>query len=263
METATQKADTLIGALNWIRKFRDKTFVVQLGDTVLENEQSLQAALTDIHFMESVGIRTVVVHGGCGRLEKGFSNDSATKMLANELNEDLAGRFERLGGRAMTLNFESTPVLLGEVAEHSPDGISFGQVVEVERLVIDNLCYAGQVPFIPPMCLTEDDQKLVVVSEVAAAIVADQLNAEKLIIVGNGIVQWTGNESHSANTVALSELRSLVEAGDEKCDVLNHCLKVSENRTTEVHFVNGTESHSLLLEIFTHEGCGTLLVGDS
>jgi acetylglutamate kinase len=180
LEEAIQKADTLIEALGWIRRFRDKITVIKLGGSVMEHENALRHVLLDIVFMETVGMRPVVVHGGgaaidramdaagwCPKKIKGrrYTDDATLKIveqvLAYETNERLAAQIEELGGRAMPLNFRSTNVLFGEkLTLPGDDGEPIdlghvGQVTRVDRTTIENLCYAGQVPVIPSMALDE------------------------------------------------------------------------------------------------------------
>ena len=176
---AIQKTDTLIEALGWIRKFRDTTTVIKLGGSVVEHPDSLRHLLLDIVFMSTLGMRVVVVHGGGKAISRAMDaagieprfvqgrrfTDQATldiveKVLATELNHDLVAKIEEYGGRAMSLNFLSTNVLFGEqLALDGPDGapvdLGFeGEVTRVDRLTIENLMYAGQVPVIPSMAIT-------------------------------------------------------------------------------------------------------------
>jgi DNA-binding protein len=130
---AIQKADTLIEALGWIRRFRDTTTVIKLGGSVMEHPDSLRHLLVDIVFMSTLGMRVVVVHGGGKAISRAMDQagivprfvqgrrytDEATlaiveKVLATEINHELAARIEEYGGRAMSLNFLSTNVLFGE-----------------------------------------------------------------------------------------------------------------------------------------------------
>ena len=133
MQEAIAKADTLIEAMGWIRQFRDKTTVIKLGGSVMEDETALRHVLLDIVFMETVGMRPVVVHGGGAAISRAMEaaglqarfvqgrryTDEATlaiveQVLAIETNEAIARRIEQLGGRAMNLNFRTTNVLFGE-----------------------------------------------------------------------------------------------------------------------------------------------------
>ena len=123
-KTAIRKADVLIEALGWIRRFRDKVTVIKLGGSVMENPTALQHLLLDLVFMETVGMRVVVVHGGGAAINRAMDaagikprfiqgrryTDDATldiveRVLAYETNEFIAERIEEFGGRAMPLNF--------------------------------------------------------------------------------------------------------------------------------------------------------------
>ncbi len=122
MQDAIEKADVLIEALGWIREFRDKVTVIKLGGSVMEDEDALRHLLVDIVFMETVGMRPIVVHGGGRGDQPGDGRgghraafvqgrrytDDATleiveRVLAGEINESIAARIEEFGGRAMPL----------------------------------------------------------------------------------------------------------------------------------------------------------------
>ncbi|MCA9185440.1 MAG: acetylglutamate kinase, partial [Planctomycetales bacterium] len=215
MEQAIQKADVLIEALGWIRRFRDKITVIKLGGSVMEDPDALRHVLIDIVFMETVGMRPVVVHGAGAAISRAMDaagiearfvqgrryTDAATlaiveQVLAIEVNEHLAAEIERLGGRAMNLNFRSTNVLFGEPleiagADGQPLDLGYvGRVTRVDRAVVENLCYAGQVPIIPSMCLDDrTHEKLNVNADTAAMAVAKALGADKLVFLSdvNGV----------------------------------------------------------------------------
>ncbi|OYV87045.1 MAG: acetylglutamate kinase, partial [Planctomycetia bacterium 21-64-5] len=174
MSSAIEKADVLIEALEWIRRFRDKVTVIKLGGSVMEDPDALRHLLLDIIFMRTVGMRPVVVHGGGAAISRAmteaglvprfvqgrrYTDDAALgiveRVLAYETNEHLFERIEELGGRAAPLNFHTTNVLFGE--RMMLDGENgrpidlghVGQVTRVDRTTIENLCYAGIVPVIP------------------------------------------------------------------------------------------------------------------
>ncbi|MCH2182977.1 MAG: acetylglutamate kinase [Mariniblastus sp.] len=293
VDQAIEKAKTLIEALDWIREFRDKTTVIKLGGSVLENAESLHHILVDILFMETVGMRPVIVHGAGKRISQAMENagiqarfvqgrrvtDEATleiveRVLAQETNEFLASEFEKIGGRAMTLNFDSTPVLMGEPLDlQSADGTRLdlghvGQVTKVDRLVIDKLCHAGKVPFIPSMCLTEEGQKLNVNADTAAMVVAQQLGADKLVILSdvNGVLADPDDPESTISSLTASEASRLIEQGaivEGMVPKVEACLETIEQGVRKVHIVDGRQKHSLLLETFTTDGIGTLIVKES
>src|SRR3954453_10632492 len=133
---AIEKADLLIEAMGWIRQFRDKITVIKLGGSLMEDPDSLRHLLVDIVFMETVGMRPIVVHGGGAAISRAmedarieprfihgrrYTDDATLKIvesvLAGQINESIATRIEEMGGRAMPLNFAgetNNNVLFGE-----------------------------------------------------------------------------------------------------------------------------------------------------
>nr|MCU0981645.1 acetylglutamate kinase [Pirellulaceae bacterium] len=205
MQEAIAKADTLIEALGWIRRFRDKVTVIKLGGSLMEKPDSLLHVLVDIVFMETVGMRPVVVHGGGAAISRAMdaagikpqfiqgrrytdqrSLEIVERVLAGEINESLSQRIEELGGRAMGLNFRSTCVLYGHRMQLTDDQGQpidlghVGEVTRVDRSLIEKLGQAGLIPVIPSMCWDEDGHKLNVNADTAAMAVAEALGAEKL-----------------------------------------------------------------------------------
>ena len=293
VDQAIEKAKTLIEALDWIREFRDKTTVIKLGGSVLDNADSLHHILVDILFMETVGMRPVIVHGAGKRISRAMENegiparfvqgrrytDEATlgiveRVLAKETNEFLANEFEKVGGRAMTLNFESTPVLTGRPLDlKDADGNLLdlgyvGHVTKVNRLVIDNLCHTGQVPFIPSMCETEDGQKLNVNADTAAMVVAQQLGAHKLVMLSdvNGVLADPDDPDSTISSLTAPEAKRLIKEGTIQGGMVpkvEACLDTIKQGVRKVHIVDGRQKHSLLLETFTTDGIGTLIVKES
>ncbi len=293
MLEAIQKADTLIEALGWIRRFRDKITVIKLGGSVMEDEAALQHTLIDIVFMESVGMRPVVVHGGGARISRAMAEagieprfvqgrrytDDGTlaiveQVLAYETNEQLAQEIEKLGGRAMNLNFRSTNVLFGERLQLAGDGGEpldlghVGQVTRVDRATIENLCYAGQVPVIPSMCLADDGQKLNVNADTAATAVAQTLGAEKLVMMSDvpGVLLDKANAESLVHSLTETEARKLIADGTIDSGMIpkvEACLETLDRGVRKVHIIDGRLRHSLLLEIYTTSGVGTQIIKDN
>lgn len=292
MQEAIAKADTLIEAMGWIRQFRDKTTVIKLGGSVMEDETALRHVLLDIVFMETVGMRPVVVHGGGAAISRAMEaaglkarfvqgrryTDEATlaiveQVLAVETNEAIAGRIEQLGGRAMNLNFRTTNVLFGEQltlpgSDGQPIDLGFvGNVTRVDRTVIDNLCYAGQVPVIPSMSMDESGQKYNVNADTAATAVAQALGAEKLIYLSdvNGVRRDKQDPDSLIHSLSATEARELIRNGTIESGMIpkvEACLETLDRGVHKVHIIDGRLRHSLLLEIYTTRGVGTQIVQD-
>jgi acetylglutamate kinase len=290
LEDAIKKADTLLEALGWIRRFRDTVTVVKLGGSVLDVPDMLRHILLDVLFMESVGMRPVIVHGGGKRISKAMDEagikptfiqgrrytDQATleiveRVLATETNQYIAEMLESLGGRAMTLNFASTNVLFGEQINLTDDDgqaidLGFvGNVTRVDRVVIDNLCYAKQVPIIPSMCETESGQKLNVNADTAATAVAQALGAEKLVLLSDvpGVMRDRDDAESLLKTLTAEEAKELIAAGVIEAGMIpkvESCLETLQRGVSKIHIIDGRIRHSLLLEIYTTEGIGTQIV---
>lgn len=290
MDEAIRKADTLIEAMSWIQQFRDKTTVIKLGGSVLEDEDALHHILLDVCFMQTVGMRTVIVHGAGARISRAMDaekieprfiqgrryTDAQTlaiveKVLAEETNQEIATTLEKLGGRAMTLNFGSTNVLEGELLKIQDSNgneldLGFvGDVTNVDRFVVENLCYAGQVPVIPSMCMTPEGQKLNVNADSAATAIATALGAEKLIMLSDvvGVMTDPTDPESLIDTLTREEAAQLIESGAIGAGMIpkvEGCLQTLDRGVGKVHIVDGRIRHSLLLEIFTSKGIGTQFV---
>mgnify|MGYP002630934557 CR=1 FL=1 len=291
-EKAIQKADTLIEALGWIRKFRDTTTVIKLGGSVLEHPDALRHLLLDIVFMSTLGMRVVVVHGGGKAISRAMDEagieprfvqgrrytDEATlaiveQVLATELNHDLVAKLEEYGGRAMSLNFLSTNVLFGErLMLEGPGGEPLdlghvGEVTRVDRLTIDNLAYAGQVPVIPSMAIGPDGHKLNVNADTAATAVAAGLGADKLVVLSDipGVMRDMNDPESLIHSLSASEARRLIADGTIAAGMIpkiEGCLETLARGVGKIHIIDGRLRHSLLLEIYTTSGVGTELVRD-
>jgi acetylglutamate kinase len=292
-QRAIEKADTLIEALGWIRRFRDTTTVIKLGGSVLEHPESLRHLLLDIVFMTTLGMRVVVVHGGGKAISRAMDaagitprfvqgrryTDEATlaiveRVLATELNHDLVARIEEFGGRAMSLNFLSTNVLFGErLSLPGQDGELLdlghvGEVTRVDRLTIENLSYAGQVPVIPSMALDASGGKLNVNADTAATAVAAAINAEKLVVLSDipGVLLDMNDPESLVHSLTAAEARRLIADGTISAGMIpkiEGCLETLDRGVKKIHVIDGRLRHSLLLEIYTTSGVGTELVADS
>ena len=289
MQHAIEKADTLIEALGWIRQFRGKTTVIKLGGSLLQDEVALRHVLLDIVFMETVGMRPVIVHGGGAAISKEMdtagiapefihgrrvTNDQTLeiveKVLAGHVNRRLAELIEEVGGRSMTLNFDSTPVLFGEkttvrVGDDDVDLGWVGRVTDIDRVVIENLCYAETVPVIPSMCIDDNGQKYNVNADTAATVVAQLLGAEKLVFLSdvNGVLLDENDESSRIESLSADRARELIANGTISGGMIpkvEACLETLDRGVGKVHIIDGSIRHSVLLEVYTTDGIGTQIV---
>lgn len=283
MDEAISKANTLIEAMGWIRRFRGKTTVIKLGGSLIDDEAAIMHLLLDVIFMESVGMNPVVVHGGGKAITRALADsgiearfvqgrrvtDEATlavveRVLAGEVNVFLTEEMERLGGRAMNLSFQTTNVLFGQKLT-PPEGEDLGfvgEVTRVDRSVIEGLSYTDQVPIIPSMCAGPDGEHFNVNADTAAMAVAQALGAEKLVFLSdvNGVRRDKDDPETIIHTLSAAEARALIDEGVIDSGMIpkvEACLDTLGRGVRKVHIIDGRLRHSLLLEIFTTSGVGT------
>jgi acetylglutamate kinase len=292
LEEAIAKADVLIEALRWIREFRGKVTVIKLGGSVMEDSVALSHLLLDVVFMESVGMRPVLVHGGGAAVSRAMTaaglqprfvqgrryTDSATleiveRVLAYEINESLASQIDTLGGCAKPLNFRTKNLLFGERIQlsasdgHPIDLGHVGRVTGVDRQTIGELCGAGVVPVIPSMCLAEGGQKLNVNADTAATAVAQAVGAEKLVFLSdvNGVRRDKNDPDTLVHSLTAAEAQAMIDSGHVDAGMipkLQACLETLEKGVRKVHIIDGRLRHSLLLEVYTSKGVGTEIVNE-
>jgi acetylglutamate kinase len=290
VEEAIQKADVLIEALTWIRQFRGKITVIKLGGSVMEDENAMNHLLLDVVFMETVGMRPVVVHGGGAAISRAMTEaglqprfvqgrrytDSATldiveKVLAGEINQRITQCINNLGGNAQSLSFRTSNVLRGERIQlpdenGAPLDLGFvGAVTRVDRPTIEHLCHAGIVPVIPSMCITKEGQKLNVNADTAATAIAQELEAEKLVYLSdvNGVRRAKDDPDSLIHSLTADEAQQLIKSGAIEAGMIpkvQACLETLDRGVRKVHIIDGRLRHSLLLEIYTSKGVGTQII---
>jgi acetylglutamate kinase len=287
MDDAIRKADVLIEALSYIRTFRDRLTVIKLGGSAMEDGDILQATLQDVVFMETVGMRPILVHGGGKPIDRAmaaaglkpkkiqgrrYTDDDTlaivVRVLLQEINADIVRRIRDLGGRAVGLHSGPLQCLFGErFTLPGPDGGPIdlgrvGRVTRVDRLMIEDFCAAGVVPVIPSVALDANGGWLNVNADTAAAAVASQLQAEKLVILTDtpGILRDKKNEGSLLRSLDPRECHELIEGGviDEgMIPKVEACLESLGAGVRKTHMIDGRLRHSVLLEIYTDRGVGT------
>ena len=289
MDEAIAKANILIEAMGWIRRFRGKTIVIKLGGSVVDDADALRHILLDVIFMETVGLRPVVIHGGGKAINRGLAEENITpqfvrgrrvtdaatlkvveRVLATELNVALTEQIEQLGGRAVNLNFANdNNILFGEKLRIDEGDLGFvGEVTRVDRQLIESLSYTNQVPVIPSMCEDASGQHLNVNADTAALAVAQALGAEKLVFLSdvNGVRRDVKDPDSIIHSLTGAEARQLIESGVIEAGMIpkvEACLETLDRGVGKVHIIDGRLRHSLLLEIFTSQGVGTEIVRDA
>ncbi|WP_419193694.1 acetylglutamate kinase [Kolteria novifilia] len=286
MDEAIRKADVLIEALDYIREFRTRMVVIKLGGSVMEHVDALQAFLEDVVFMETVGVRPILVHGGGKAISEAMRRagiephfvqgrrytdpktlEIVVDVLTREINRDIVDKIESLGGWAMGLHARTTNCLFGDRIRVDEKGepIDIGRVGRVKRLDenrLRKLCHAGIVPVIPSICADEDGGLLNVNADTVAAAVARLLRAEKLVFVSDtpGLLRDASDEDSLLSSVSADECHRMIDDGSISAGMIpkiEACLESLNAGVGKIHLVDGRVRHSLLLEIYTESGVGT------
>ena len=290
MNQAIEKADVLIEAMRWIRPHRGKMTVIKIGGSLLEDEAAMTHLLLDTVFMELVGMRPVIVHGGgkaisdamhSAGIEPRFvqgrrytdlaSLDIVKRVLGREICEQLVQKIALFEGQAksLSLGFNSN-VLFGEkltLTDEFGGKVDMGWVGTVTRVdtaSILELCGQSIIPIIPSLALLDDGsgQVLNVNADSAATAVAKELQAAKLVYVSdvNGVRTDPGDSNSMIASITAEQARQMLASGAIRGGMIpkiQACLETLERGVNKIHIINGQHRHALLLEIFTSTGVGT------
>lgn len=292
---ASEKADVLVEAMKWIREHRGKITVIKLGGSLMEDEAAMMHLIIDLVFMETVGMKPVVVHGGGAAISEAMTKagiqptfvqgrrytDDATlgvvrEVLARQISGSLVDQIQFYGGNAVALSepFGSN-VLYGKKAtikDDAGENVDLGWVGEVTRVdvkKIEEYCDQGIIPVIPSYTVLEgtENQGLNVNADVAATEVAKQLRAHKLVFVSevNGVRTDPNDPNSMIDSLTADEARKLLASGaivGGMIPKIQSCLKTIERGVEKIHIINGRLRHAILLEIFTSQGVGTEIVNE-
>lgn len=290
MDEAIRKASVLIEALGWIRRFRGRYVVIKLGGSALEERDAVRSVLTDVIFMETVGMKPVLIHGGGKAISQAMSaagieprfvhgrryTDERTleivsRVLAGEICRSLVEEIERQGGRAAALSDATRNCLVGErltlAGEHGEpiDLGHVGQVVDLDRELLAETFAAGRIPVIPSVALDRAGRKLNVNADTAAAAVARLLRAEKLVFLSDvpGIFLDKNDSRTLISHLEVARCRRLIAEGTIDAGMVpkvEAALEALQAGVGKVHVVDGRMPHSVLLEIYSDTGVGTEIV---
>jgi len=288
MDQAITKAQTLIEALGYIQRLAGKIIVIKLGGSVMESPEALTHMMTDVVFMNTVGMRPVIVHGGGKAISRAMEEsglevqfvqgrrytDQRTlnvveHVLCNKINNSLVEIIEKLGSTAMSLHTLSSCVLFGQKLFLDDDGRkvdlgAVGEITSVNTDLIELLCESDTVPVISPVARDKTGAKLNCNADTAAGEVAAALKANKFVVVSDthGIRHDVDDPESVITSASEAEIRAMIDDGTISTGMLpkvEACLRALDAGVSRAHIIDGRFSHSLLLEIFSDRGVGTLI----
>lgn len=279
LDTAQAKASVLIEALPYVQDFKGSVILIKLGGSVMEVESNLDSIMDDVAFLNAVGIKVVIVHGGGKAISKAIKEsgheplfvagqrvtDETTmeivrKTLNNVVNTDLVRRLQAKGGNARPIHGNW---MFGTKKIVSPDRGYVGEVVSVDPRAVFEMLDARIIPVVTPLGTGVDDHHLYNVNaDFAAAALAKALKVRKFVLVSDvpGLLKDPNDPTTLFSTLHLSETERLKADGIIAGGMLpkiESCEDAIRAGVKKVHLVDGRMAHSLLLEIFTREGVGT------
>ena len=282
MSSHEQQAQTLVEALPYIQKYTGKTVVIKYGGSAMTSDTLRRSVMTDIVLLNLVGIRVVVVHGGGpeisamlkmigheSRFVDGLRYTDATTMdvvqsiLCGKVNKDLVAQLNRLGGRSVGLCGLDGELFQARRLDEKYGLV--GEITEVNPAPVRNALQTGYIPVVSTVAQgTDADTSYNINADTAAAKLAEALGAEKLILLTDvrGLLRDPKDESTLIHVVRTQEVPALVEEGvisGGMIPKMQCCVDAIHGGVERVHILDGRIPHSILIELLSDEGIGTMM----
>ena len=284
--TPHDKAAALIEALPWLERFHGRTVVIKYGGNAMEDPELRAQFAQDVVWLRYVGLRPVVVHGGGPQIsthlaklgvESSFTGglrvttpetmQVVRMVLVGQVNRDLVGLINDHGPFAVGLSGEDANLLVAERRPAIVDGEEVdiglvGDVVDVDPSAVEALLEQGRVPVVATVARGTDGQIYNVNADTAAAALAGALHAEKLVVLTNveGLYADYAATREVISQITAEQLEKLLpDLSEGMVPKMEACLRAVRAGVPQAHVIDGRLPHSLLLEIFTDAGIGTMV----
>jgi acetylglutamate kinase len=286
-DVAISKAATLTEALPWIERFHGRTIVVKYGGAAMADEELKAAFAEDIVFLRLCGVRVVVVHGGGPQISQMLARlgidsefrgglrvttpeamDVVRMVLVGQVGRELVGLLNAHGPYAVGLSGEDAGLFTAARTEAMVDGESVdvglvGDVVDVRPETVLDLIEAGRIPVVSTVAPDVDGQVHNVNADTAAAALAEALGATKLVMLTDvaGVYQDWPDSDEVISELTVDELEKLMpELASGMVPKMEACRRAVRGGIPRASVIDGRVPHALLLELFTDEGIGTMVV---
>ncbi|MDR1952708.1 MAG: acetylglutamate kinase [Elusimicrobiota bacterium] len=293
MFKSTEKIETMIEAMPYIRKFQKKVVVIKYGGHAMINEELRNKFAQDMVFLQFFGLRPVIVHGGGPEITEMLKKigkksefieglritdketaEIAQMVLVGKINSGITSLITVNGGKAVGLsgkdsNLISAKKLLKEIEIDGQTKIIdiglVGEVLDINVHLINSILDGGYTPVISPIGMGENGETYNINADTVAGKIAAALQAEKLIMLTdvNGIYEKQGDSKSFISVLSFDKALKMI--AEKKIDggmipKVEACIDALKNMTKSAHIINGKIPHSILTEIFTDKGLGTMVV---
>ena len=279
-------SDVLIQAMPYFKQWVGKTVVVKYGGNAMLNEDLKQAVMKDIVLLHTIGVKVVLVHGGGPEINKmlekvgkeskfvnGLRYTDAETMeivqmvLTGKLNKDIVGILLQEGGRAVGLSGVDSGLLRAKKIHKDGADLGYvGEVTEVHPEIVDSLLDQGFIPVISTVALGEtgDQSRYNINADTAAAKIAVALKAEKFVQLTNvaGVLKDVNEPSSLITRIPMPTVPQLMENGiiaGGMIPKIECCMIALKGGVPRTHIIDGRVPHSLLIEMFSDRGIGTMI----
>ena len=283
MITNAQRAEILVNALPYIKKYYNKVIVVKYGGNAMINEELKNAVMGDLVLLSTIGIKVVLVHGGgpeiSGMLKKigkesQFINglrvtdaetaDIVLQVLAGKINKTLVNHLQNSGGKAVGLSGMDGHLIEAEIKDPALGFV--GEITDINIEPVTDLLENGYIPVISTVGCDKDGNVYNINADTAAARISSALSAEALFLMTDivGLLRDKDDESTLISSVCVSEAPQLMREGiisGGMIPKIECCVEAIRQGVNKVFILDGRVPHSLLIETLTNEGIGTMLYG--
>lgn len=293
MYSDQDKAEILVDALPYIQEFYGKTVVIKYGGNAMINDELKENVMRDVALMKFVGIRPILIHGGgpeiTGFLKKVGKESTfvsglrvtdeetveiAEMVLDGKLNSEIVGLLNLRGVRAVGLSGKDAGLIkarkkLATVYEndtaHQVDIGYVGEVMEIDTGIIADLLDQGYVPVVAPIGMGADAESYNINADYVAAEIAGALRAEKMLLLTDveGVYKDFSDKDSLISQLRMSEAKEYIRSGVIEGGMIpkvEACLRALEAGANKAHIIDGRLAHSIILEIFTSRGIGTMVL---
>ncbi|PZG13374.1 acetylglutamate kinase [Nonomuraea aridisoli] len=285
--TAQSKAETLIEALPWLTRFHGATVVIKYGGNAMTDEALKEGFAEDVVFLHQVGLRPVVVHGGGPQISSALDQlgiestftaglrvttpeamQVVRMVLVGQVGREIVGLVNRHGPFAIGMSGEDahlfTAVRKHAVVDGEPVDIGqVGEIIKVDAGAVRALIDDGRIPVVSSVARGDDGEIYNVNADTAAAALAVELQAHKLIVLTDveGLYANWPDDTDVIDSLTAEELEALLPTlSSGMVPKMEACLAAVQGGVPQAHVLDGRVPHSLLLEIFTNEGIGTMVM---
>ncbi len=281
MSEAQNHAEVLNQALPYIQEFRGQTFVVKYGGSAMRDHRLMEGVIRNVLLLHLVGIRSILVHGGGPEIDTWLQKlgiekktlhglrvtdeetmDVVEMALAGRANKALVAEVQKAGGQAIGLSGRDADLLEAEAVSEELGRV--GTVTKVNANVLTVATAAGFIPVVCSVATDADKRPLNVNADSAAAAIAAAVGASKLILLTdtNGVLEDKDNPDSTISNLSAVEAREMLVSGKADRGMipkLEGALHALDQGVGSVHLINGGLPNSLLIEVFTHAGVGTMM----